>query len=634
MGIAHRFLYCDLESFYDQEYSLRKMTPAEYILDPRWETHMMGVAFEDGPIEIIDAPDIQAFFNNVDPAHTTMLNYNSLFDACVIAWRYGFVPVRLLDVMGVVRVLRGHVLKGVSLETVAEYFHLAPKGHTIVQVKGMRRASIMGNPVLWAQYKDYCRRDVYLMRSIFNKLAPEMPKSQWKVMDLVLRAAVEPQYVIDYDMLKAHYDDVVAEKEELMRAANTDRDNLMSNDKFAKRLIELGIEPGMKPSPSNPAIETYAFAKTDEFMSDLQEHNDPQIQALASARLGVKSTLEEKRSQRLLAIANLQWPTTLGAEVTRLMPIPLRYAGAHTMRLSGDWKINMQNLPTGRGGKKTKLRLALMAPPGYKVVVGDLGQMHARITSWLSGSPLLQQFREKKDPYNAQATNIFQRPINRKFPSDEIEGQIGKAAVLGLGFGAAAKKFYGMVIRATRAAGGDVEALKKVWTLELAEKAVRAYRRAERQTVDLWYKLDLVLETSFCGKGNPVRLGPVEIGHGYVKGPSGLKMQYVVPEDFGGRDKFYLYAKRHHKIYGAAFLENIVQFLEVEIMQAAATRLAKRGIRYASQSHDELAYVVRDEDVDKVKAIVVEELTRPPSWAPDLPLTASVSQGQSYGKAK
>jgi len=356
------------------------------------------------------------------------------------------------------------------------------------------------------------------------------------------------------------------------------------------------------------------------------------VQALAAARLGVKSTLEEKRSQRLLAIANLPWMDFLGAN--RLMPIPLRLAGAHTQRLSGDWKINMQNLPTGRGGKSNKLRLALIAPSGCKVVVGDVGQMHARLTSWLSGSPLLQQFRNKEDPYNALASAIFQRPINRKLPSDEIEGQIGKGGVLGLGFGAAAKKFYGMVIRAVRASGGDIEALKKVWTLELAEKAVRAYRRAERKTVNLWYALDLVLETSFCGKEGPTRLGPVEIGHGYVKGPSGLLMSYVVPEGFGGRDKFYLYAKRHHKIYGAAFLENIVQFLEVEIMQAAAIRLAKRGIRFASQSHDELAFVVRDEDVPAVEAAIREELTRPPSWGMDIPLTASVNHGQSYGEAK
>ena len=423
------------------------------------------------------------------------ITYNALFDNCILAWRYSYVPKRMIDCMGMVRLLRGHVLKGVSLETAADYFHLPAKGHEIAKVKGMRRAEIMGQPVLWEQYKDYCRKDVYLMRAIFNRLAPEMPKPQWKIMDLVLRAAVEPQFRVDYELLKAHYDDVVAEKEELMRAADADKTILMSNDKFAERLIELGVEPGMKPSPSNPEIETYAFAKTDEFMTDLLEHDDPQVQALAAARLGVKSTLEEKRSQRLLSIADLAWypnyPSTLIAGLkSRLMPVPLRYAGAHTMRLSGDWKINMQNLPTGRGGKSNKLRLALKAPSGSKVVVGDVGQMHARLTSWLSGSPLLQQFRNKEDPYNAQASNIFQRPINRKLPSDEIEGQIGKAAVLGLGFGAAAKKFYGMVLRAVRSSGGDVEALKKVWTLELAEKAVRAYRRAERQTVDLWYRLD------------------------------------------------------------------------------------------------------------------------------------------------
>ena len=627
-----KLLTLDIESHYSQEYSLRKMTVPEYVLNVQWETLCLGVKFDDGPVEIIDGPDVQAFFDSVAPKDTMTISLNSLFDACVFAWRYGFLPARLIDTMGLARLLRGHVLKGVSLETVADYFHLPPKGHAIAAVKGMRRAQIMANPVLWAQFKDYCLHDVELTYAIFCKLAPEVPKSQWKVLDLVLRAAVEPQFVIDYDMLKAHYEDVVNDKENLIKAANSDKTSLMSNDKFAEALINLGIEPGLKPSPSNPAIETYAFAQTDEFMSDLQEHDDPQVQALAAARLGVKSTLEEKRSQRLLAIAGLPWMDYTGQN--RLMPIPLRYAGAHTMRLSGDWRVNMQNLPTGRGGKKTKLRLALKAPPGFKVVVGDVGQMHARLTSWLSGSPLLQQFRNKEDPYNAQASNIFGRPINRKLPSDEIEGQIGKAAVLGLGFGAAAKKFYGMVIRAVRSSGGDVEALKKVWTPELAGKSVNAYRKAEHQTVDLWYKLDLILETAFAGKGLPVKLGPVEIGHGYVKGPSGLLMSYVVPEDFGGRDKFYLYAKRHHKIYGAAFLENLAQFLEVEIMQAAAIRLAKRGLRFALQDHDGLVFIVPDEDVDNAKAVVLEELTRPPSWAPDLPLTASVNHGQSFGEAK
>jgi len=214
-----RLLFLDFESYYDQQYSLRQITPAEYILDPRWETHMMGAAVDDGPIEIIEAEDIPSFLRSFPIEDTMTITYNALFDNCVLAWRYGYVPKRMIDAMGMVRMLRGHVLKGVSLETTADYFHLPAKGHEIAKVKGMRRAAIMGDPVLWARYKDYCRHDVYLMREIFNKLAPEMPPAQWKVMDLVLRAAVEPQFVIDSVMLKEHYDDVVNDKLELMKAA-------------------------------------------------------------------------------------------------------------------------------------------------------------------------------------------------------------------------------------------------------------------------------------------------------------------------------------------------------------------------------------------------------------------------------
>jgi hypothetical protein len=48
-----------------------------------------------------------------------------------------------------------------------------------------------------------------------------------------------------------------------------------------------------------------------------------------------------------------------------LAPMPLRYSGAHTHRLSGEWKINVQNLR--KGGK---LRQSLRAPVGFKVA-GD-----------------------------------------------------------------------------------------------------------------------------------------------------------------------------------------------------------------------------------------------------------------------
>jgi DNA polymerase I-like protein with 3'-5' exonuclease and polymerase domains len=66
----------------------------------------------------------------------------------------------------------------------------------------------------------------------------------------------------------------------------------------------------------------------------------------------------------------------------------------------------------------------------------------------------------------------------------------------------------------------------------------------------------------------------------------------------------------------------------------AALRLWDRGYRFRLQSHDELAFIVKDEDVDSAKAVVLEELRRPPSWARDLPLDAEAGVGQSYGDAK
>ena len=50
--------------------------------------------------------------------------------------------------------------------------------------------------------------------------------------------------------------------------------------------------------------ETYAFAKTDEGFKALLEHDNPYVQALAAARAGVKSTIEETRTQRFLDIAS------------------------------------------------------------------------------------------------------------------------------------------------------------------------------------------------------------------------------------------------------------------------------------------------------------------------------------------
>ena len=304
-----RLLTLDVESFYSSEFSLRKMTVPEYILSPFWETICLGAKFDDEPVQMIDGPDVQAFFYSIDPKDTMTISHNALFDACVFAWRYKFVPVRLIDTLGMARCLLGHKLKSLSLDAVAEHFHLPGKTHALGAVKGMHRAQIMGQPALWQAFKQYCAHDVDLTYQIFNKLAPEFPRSEFRVMDLVLRAAICPQFHVDVPLLEQHLADVIAEKERLLLECGADKGDLMSTEKFKQLLLDRGVEIGYKKSPSNPEIEIPAFSKTDTFMSDLLESEDTQVQALASARLGMRSTLGETRGQRLLAIARMQWPT-------------------------------------------------------------------------------------------------------------------------------------------------------------------------------------------------------------------------------------------------------------------------------------------------------------------------------------
>ena len=164
----------------------------------------------------------------------------------------------------------------------------------------------------------------------------------------------------------------------------------MSNPQFAELLEAQGVIPPVKTSPTT-GKETLAFAKTDEAFQVLKEHENPVVQILVSARLGVKSTIEETRTERFIGIGN-RGP----------LPIPLKYYAAHTGRWGGADKINMQNLPRG-----SILKNAMLAPQGYTFLDCDSSQIEARTLAWLSEQfNLLDAFSEGLDVYKIMASMI------------------------------------------------------------------------------------------------------------------------------------------------------------------------------------------------------------------------------------
>ena len=171
---------------------------------------------------------------------------------------------------------------------------------------GKHWADLVADPGLMMLFSAYAINDVEGCREIFFRLRPYFPNMEAIVMDRVIRMATQPILQID-PMGLSIYRDTVRQKKALLlsKITLTDPSALMSNIKFAALLEGLGVDPPMKISPSDPEQkkQTYAFAKSDQKFTDLLEHDDPMVQALVAARLGVKSTIEETRSTRFINIA-------------------------------------------------------------------------------------------------------------------------------------------------------------------------------------------------------------------------------------------------------------------------------------------------------------------------------------------
>ena len=643
------------------------MTIPEYLLDARYETICCAAAVNGEPSHVVDGPEFGEFIAKFDPETTATVTFNALFDNSILAWHYGWVPRLMLDTMNMARALRGHMLPKLNLGDVCK--GLLPtrrKLDTIQKVINLRRQDII-NRGLWPEFCHYANEDNEASRDIFKLLIKELPPSERKLMDLVIRCAVQPRFMVDTAHLTKHLAAVRAQKATLLNAlappgatllapnappltikAKVAEVGLLSGPKFKTCLEALGVEIKYKPNPAGKLIP--AFAKGDDFMAELQEHFDPRVQALACARLGVKSTLEESRTEKLIAIAALPWAAYRDGN-PRLysggqMPVPLRYAGAHTHRLSGDWRLNMQNMPRGAPGKPPMLRKGLIAPPGHVVVAGDLAQIEARLVAWLAGATaLLAEFAKVGgDPYSAFARIIFGDPlIDRKLKVKLADGTItlpyfvhgfiGKTGVLGLGYQCGEDKFFAMVAMLARLQGIDLDSVVP-WTKALASRTVQGYRGKYHQIPALWSKLQTATNVIWSQPGNQImNVGPVTIRYAEIEGPNGLILKYKDPRQEQG-EYVYNYGFGQYKMYGGKMLENIIQFLARIIIMNVALRMADMGWNFVLQAHDELVYIVPIDKEAEVKVLLYRELTRPPSWGRDIPLGAEVHSGPSYGDAK
>ena len=603
----------DFETYYDKDYSLRKMTTEAYVRDPRFEVIGVAVRLNNGDTEWASGThdQIKKYLETFPWENAMVLCHNTMFDGAILNWRFDICPRMYTDTLCIARALHGTEARA-SLAALSERYNLGVKGTEVLDALGKGRRDF--EPEELGAYGDYCINDVNLTYKLFSVMARKFPKSELRLIDLTLRMYTEPTLELDDALLASHLDDIKERKSKLLTDAGvTDKKELMSNPKFAELLKGFGVEPPMKISPTTDK-ETFAFAKSDEGFKALLEHENDKVQSLVAARLGTKSTLEETRTQRFIDIS-----------ARGLLPVPVRYYAAHTGRWGGDDKINLQNLPS-RGPNGKKLKCSIVAPEGYSLIDCDSSQIEARVLAWLAGQDdLTNAFAKGDDVYKHMASSIY------NVKSDGVSKDqrfVGKTTILGAGYGMGAPKFQAQL----QTFGFDME-------LDEARRIIDIYRSTNGAISQLWRDANNMVQ--YMARGDSVQFGKdgvlqVDARKNAIMLPSGLPMFYhglAAEKSERGYEYTYRTRKGPNRIYGGKVVENVCQAIARCIIGHQMILLAKK-YKAVLTVHDSIITCVRDEELDEAQAYMEECMSQTPDWAEGLPITCESGTGKSYGECE
>ena len=678
-----RLVVVDFETYYDQDYTLSKLSTSEYIRDPRFRAQMVGIKIGAKPTKWYPHAKVGAALKAINWTTHSLLCHNTQFDGFIMSHHYGIVPHKYYDTLSMARGLHSNEI-GASLNEVAQFYG---KGSKIEGVLELTKGVLNWPKPMVEQTAKYCVQDVDLTLEIFKEMYDKFPADEMDLIDLTIRMFCDPVLKVDiprvekelqreldrrealfYSVIdpKPFYGDKTVLKTKVERElTGKERDMLIikriigSNEKFAELLRAEGVEPPVKPSQAYiklPKAEkmlvpeedkwTYAFAKDDAAFTSIPDNIDlwrgtldpnkkkdvsaisakqDRLRALVDTRIAVKSTTNITRAQRFL---------TAGANGMSL-PVGYAYFRAHTGRWGGNNKMNMQNLT--RGGE---LRLSILAPKGYNLAVVDSGQIEARVCGWLWGQvDLMEAFMaadqwddskgvargNDRDAYCKMGDLIYGREILK---TDKTERFVGKVCVLGLGFGMGPPKLQ--MTLAKGALGGP----PVFFTLDECKRIVNAYRRKNFKIEQGWKKCTEIIEAMADGRTGSYKCISWEKGKLWL--PNGMSLKYpdlkkAINSETGYDAWTYQSGDVRKKIYGGPLCENIVQALARIIVGWQMLQISRKE-RVVMTTHDEVVAMPTAKKAPSCFAFMTKCMSTAPAWCSDIPLNCEGGWADNYSK--
>jgi DNA polymerase len=684
-----RLVSIDFETYYDDDYTLSKLSTSEYIRDERFEALMMGVKVGRKKRVVIPGPKIAAFLKTIPWSTHTLLCHNNQFDGFILGHHYKVVPAKYYCTLSMARGLHSNEI-GAGLDEVAQFYGRGGKlKGNLEKMKGRRYKQLVTEK-LYDQGAEYCGVDVDEMLGIFQEMLPNMPKDEIDLIDLTVCMFCDPVLKVDLPRVKAELDREVYRREELLlevipadlyekpselvdlkallksvaeRELTGKARHMLkakrivgSNEKFADLLRAESIEPPVKLSPAwmkkpkelreDKDKWAYAFAKDDEKFINLPDDVDAlsaglnlgkvtdikklalrqeRLRNLVDCRIAVKSTTNITRAERFLKA---------GAGG---MPLPCGYAyyRAHTGRWGGNNKMNMQNLT--RGGE---LRLSILAAKEHNICTVDSGQIEARVNAWLWDQlDLLDAFRtadtwdkskgvargDDRDAYCRFADLVYRREITT---DDKTERFVGKVCVLGLGYQMGAAKLQ--ITLAKGALGGP----PVFFTLDECKAIINTYRRKNNKIRDGWEKCKEIIEDMAVGRTGSWKC--ISWEKGIIWLPNGMSLKYPdlkqrINDDTGYDEWTYQSGEQRKKIYGGLLCENLVQALARIIVGKQMLDISRK-YRVVMTTHDEVSTHVKEKLAPKAFAFMQKVMKTPLQWCADIPLNCEGGYDINYSK--
>ena len=277
----------------------------------------------------------------------------------------------------------------------------------------------------------------------------------------------------------------------------------------------------------------------------------------------------------------------------------------------------------------TLIRTVIVPPKGKSFVVADYSAIEARVIAWLTRETWRQEvFKNGGDIYCASASQMFGVPVEKHGVNGHLR-QKGKIAELALG--------YGGGTAALEAFGASKMGLDK----SQQEDIVKKWRQASPRIKKFWYTLGKAFEDAIHGQTTLLDRNMIvyRLGNSvYIKLPSGRSIAYVSPRIKDGQAMYLGLNQTTRqwgwiKTWGGKLTENVVQSIArdclVETLLDIDDFLMVDTVMHV---HDEVICEAKTEKAQELYQGLLDIMSRPIEWAPDLVLVGDGFISDYYKK--